>query len=167
VVGWRRQPNQQQSRSERGGGEGGGADGSADGGARGMHEHVHWHEHGHGHAHAHAFITLAPDHARARSPPPQRVPLAFASYWSRKFSKQSEKVKKDVTSQPSWSRIRNFSTSALLGASSSDHISSGLSFDVTQYVLMECLNADLERLLRKSTLLFTEICTPQHIGKLT
>jgi len=98
--------------------------------------------------------------------PPQRVPLAFASYWSRKFSKQSEKVKKDVTSQPSWSRIRNFSTSALLGASSSDHISSGLSFDVTQYVLMECLNADLERLLRKSTLLFTEICTPQHIGKL-
>jgi hypothetical protein len=32
--------------------------------------------------------------------------------------------------------------------------------------LMECLNADLERLLRKSTLLFTEICTPQHIGKL-
>ena len=27
-------------------------------------------------------------------------------------------------------------------------------------------NADLERLLRKSTLLFTEICTPQHIGKL-
>ena len=96
---------------------------------------------------------------------PQRALLAFDSYWSRKFSKQSEKVKKDVTSQPSWSRIRNFSTSALLGASSSDHNSSGLSFDVTQYVLMECLNADLERLLRKSTVLFTEICTP-HIGKL-
>ena len=65
----------------------------------------------------------------------------------------SANVKNDCGASPSCARALNFVTASSLAASSSDHNVSGASFEVTQYVSMECLKDVRNRVAAFASLL--------------